>query len=418
VAVPRLKTNLAILIAGDALGKLVNVFVFGRLGRILEPERYGRIEFMMAAFLVGSLVIDFGLGPWGARAVARAEEPASRILGRILALRSLLLVAALLLLGAMAAGLGSAEGWTRAILILSAGLMLLPKAAVCEFLFQGRNQMPLVAATTILEPLVALAGTVAFVRGPDDVGRVPFILAAAIAAVAAAQQGLARLLGVKPDLRHGFESAGRQFHESLPLGLSTLAWALRVYSPMIAVAVFVAGPAAGEFGAAHRLTVSMHAVVWLWFFNLLPTWSGVARQPGVLEALVKRSSLATVALAPLLVLCVWVLSPAVIRLLYGAGYEDSASLLNFTVLVPALAWVSGNFRFGLIARGALKAELAASSTGAAVAVVTLLLFHARLDPLMAAGIFCAAEAVTLLVAWAMWARKPAGPAIAPATAAR
>src|SRR5438105_7159393 len=97
---PRLKTNLAILVAGDAAGKLVNVVVFGRLGRILEPEKYGQLEFVMAAIFVGALLVDAGLGHWGARAVARGEEAQGRILGRIMALRAMILVGLLLLLGA------------------------------------------------------------------------------------------------------------------------------------------------------------------------------------------------------------------------------------------------------------------------------------------------------------------------------
>jgi O-antigen/teichoic acid export membrane protein len=405
VAAPRLKTNLAILGAGDALGKLINVVVFGRLGRILEPEGYGHLEFVLALVFVGALIIEAGLGPWGARAVARGDEPAPRILGRVLALRALILSVVLLGSWAVVGALGAAGSPARALLLLSAGLMLVPKAALCEWFFQGRNEMAAVMFTNVLEPVVALAGTLLFVHEPRDLGRVPFILAAAIAAVAVAQHVLAVRRGARPDLRHGFEARGALFRESLPLGLSSLAWAARFFSPMIAVAVFVAGPGAGTFGAAHRLTVSMHAVVWLWFFNLLPTWSAVAREPGALEALVKRSFLATLPLAGLLIVTVWTLSPAVIRLLYGVGYADSVFLLDDLVFVPALAWVSGNFRFGLIARGALRAELAASSSGAAVAVGALLVLRSRLDPTIAAAVFCGAEAVTLLVAWTMWRRR-------------
>ena len=71
---PRLKTNLAILVLGDAAGKLINFFVFARLGRVLEPGVYGRLELVLAAIFVGALVIEAGLGPWGARAVARGRR--------------------------------------------------------------------------------------------------------------------------------------------------------------------------------------------------------------------------------------------------------------------------------------------------------------------------------------------------------
>jgi O-antigen/teichoic acid export membrane protein len=191
---------------------------------------------------------------------------------------------------------------------------------------------------------------------------------------------------------------------------------------MIAVYFFYSDFGAGTFGAAHRITVSMHAVVWLWFFNLLPTWSASARQPGSLEAAVRRSVGVTAALGATLVAAVFVLAPVVIHVLYGEDYADSGFLfLRVLALVPALAWVSGNFRFGLIAKGALRAELAASVAGAAAGIGMLLVLAARsdLDAWKACWAFCGAEAVTLLVAWALWRRKSAEPASGPvSTAAR
>jgi O-antigen/teichoic acid export membrane protein len=164
--------------------------------------------------------------------------------------------------------------------------------------------------------------------------------------------------------------------------------------------------------------VSLHAVVWLWFFNLLPTWSAVSRQPGLLEALVRRSLKATVFLAALLVATVVLCAPTLVRLLYGPGYDESALLLHPLIFVPALAWVSGNWRFALIARGALHDELVSSLFGAVLCVGGLLVAGSRLDPMLAATIFCAAEGLTLVVAWVMWRRNLRAAGGAASTAAR
>jgi O-antigen/teichoic acid export membrane protein len=198
---------------------------------VLEPNDYGRLEFVLAAVFVGALVIEAGLGPWGARAIARGDEPASRILGRVLALRAILVAAVLFvfwLLGGMLSELLSP--WHGMLLMLGM-LMLVPKAALCEWFFQGRNEMRAVTATNLLEPVIALAGTLVFVHSPGDVTRVPLILAAAIGSVAVAQHVLRRRRGVRPDLKHGFQACGALLRESFPLGLSALAWAARFFSP-------------------------------------------------------------------------------------------------------------------------------------------------------------------------------------------
>jgi O-antigen/teichoic acid export membrane protein len=416
-AAPRLKTNFAILVLGDAAGKLVNVFVFSRLGRILEPERYGQLEFVMAAVFVGALVIEAGLGPWGARAVARDPAAASLILGRIMALRAIILVIVLVLLGAFSGTLAVLEGGTRASLLLSAALMLVPKPLLCEFLFQGRHEMGTVTSTMFLEPLLSLIGTVVLVREPAHLTRVPFILAGATASVAVAQQAVARLRGITPEFRHGLGSARATLRASLPLGLSTLAWAIRFFSPMIAVGLAASGPGAGAFGAAHRLTVSIHAVVWLYFFNLLPVWSRQSSDAAQLAGSVRHSVLVTAALAAMLGGGIFLVAPLLAaRELYGAEYEESVRLLRLLVLVPVFAWISGNFRFGLIAKGALVAELRASLAGAAAAVVAFAVLGSRVDPWSAATVFCSAEALTLVTAWWLW-RRHGTSAVPPTTTA-
>jgi O-antigen/teichoic acid export membrane protein len=406
VSPPRLKTNLTLLILGDAAGKLINFLAFSRLARILEPEGNCHLEFALAAIVVGTLLVEAGLGPFGARAVAREPSAAARVLGRIMALRGLILVIALVALGAVAALVGAAGGGARALLLISAGLMLLPKPALCEWLFQGRNEMGTVTATMILDPLVAFAGTVAFVHEPGHLVRVPFILAAATATVAAVQQLVARARGIRLDLRHGLESAGATLRESLPLGLSTLAWAIRFFSPMLALGSFAPGPEAGAFAASHRLAVSMHAVVWLYFFNLLPQWSKLAAAGDAgFGGSVRRSLGITAGLAALLVAAVAsVAGLMTIPQLYGAKYDLSVRILRVIALVPALAWISGNFRFGLIARGALRAELGANAAGAAAAVLAFGALGSAVDAWSAAAVFCGAEVLTLLVAWWAWSR--------------
>jgi O-antigen/teichoic acid export membrane protein len=420
-AAPRLKTNLAILVAGDAAGKLINFFVFGSLGRILEKAGYGKLGFVLAAVSVGTLVIDAGLAPFGARAVARGEEPQGRILGRILALRSMILGGVIAAFGAIAAVL-AATGDDRAALMMTGGAMLVGKAALCDWLFQGRHEMHVVSLTNLLDPLVALALTLMFVHGPEDLGRVPWILAAAPAATAIAQHAMARRRGVRADLRHGFDAGAATLRESLPLGLSTLAWGVRFFSPMIAVALVAPADDAGAFTAAHQLTVALHAVVWLYFFNLLPLWARFAQEGGArLEQGVRRSLGVTLILCVILVLGVRLLAPVIIpsELLYGAKYRDSAPpLLGVLVLVPALAWVSGNFRFALIAKGALATELLSNVVGAACAVAAFAVIGRRLDVWTAVWVFCAAEAATLVTAWWSWIRQPAVSTAAPSSTAR
>ena len=206
--------------------------------------------------------------------------------------------------------------------------------------------------------------------------------------------------GVRPDLRHGLEARGRP--------ASRVAAArpehARVGRPVLLAdarrSTVLGRPGRrGAFGAAHRLTVSMHAVVLALVLQPAADVVGRGARAGSSRGAGRSVLLTTLPLAALLVI-VWSLS-SMLRSGCSTAWatESSVFLLDGWSSFPPSPGSSGNFRFGSIARGALRAELAASSAGAVVAVGALLVLSLPADPHVAAAVFCAAEAVTLLVAW-------------------
>ena len=132
-------------------------------------------------------------------------------------------------------------------LLASAGVDARPEGRALEWLFQGRSEMASVTLTTRPRAGRALwSGRFAFVHEPAHVARVPFILATAIA------HGRARAAGARARARRAAGPPSRASRprrissgESLPLGLSTLAWAVRFFSPMLAVGWFAPGRGRG-----------------------------------------------------------------------------------------------------------------------------------------------------------------------------
>ena len=295
VAAPRLKTNLAILVAGDAARE---AHQRRRVRAARADPRARRATASSSSswpsIFVGALIVEAGLGPVGRarrRARGRGRRPGSS--GRILALRAHdPRRRPACLLGAVAATLGAAgRRRPRALLLLAAGLMLVPKAALCEWLFQGRNEM----AVGDARPRSSSRSS----RWPErcssctsrgDLVRVPFILAAAIA------DRRGRAAGARAPARSPARPPSRSRRRGPTAARVAAARPehARVGRPVLLAddrgRAVRAGPAAGAFGAAHRLTVSMHAVVWLYFFNLLPPWSRLGSEDGGgLEPAVRRS---------------------------------------------------------------------------------------------------------------------------------
>ena len=82
-----------LLSGGEPAAKLFCFFAFTRLGRVLGPERYGSLEFVLAMVIFFTLPADCGLGSCGAREIARGRYPVPRLMAGIAVLRLLLALA-------------------------------------------------------------------------------------------------------------------------------------------------------------------------------------------------------------------------------------------------------------------------------------------------------------------------------------
>jgi O-antigen/teichoic acid export membrane protein len=168
--------------------------------------------------------------------------------------------------------------------------------------------------------------------------------------------------------------------------------AIRVYFATVWLVTFLGGTQAGWFGAAHRVVVSLHTFVWLYFFNLLPSLSrGVGGTVEALVRLVGRSIQLTAWVGVFLGVLGTTLAGSFIHALYGEAYGPSAEVFRWLIwLVPITLW-HGHYRFTLIAYGKQRLELTATAWGAGLNVVLNLLLIPSRGPLGAAWALIASE---------------------------
>ncbi len=401
-----LTRNFGILLVGEVVSKVIGFFVFGRLGRVLGDSCYGELEFAFATTTIAALLADAGLVVFGARAVARDPSTARSLMPSFFVLRGALVVLSLIAIGLIAA---SGRGASPAIL-LACGLVLLPVPFVCDWFFQGRDEMVVVTISNVVRQSCLLVGVLLFVDAPSHAWRVPIADAVGLAVVAGLHQVLLGRRCGRWAWKGALNRAQAVVREAAPLGLSTVAWAVRFWAPMVFVGMTTTGGFKGQYGAAHRLAVAMHQVVFLYFYNLLPTWSrlattGDSRIPDALRSAVRRSTWISLAGAILMITTTWLLAPDVIRLLgYGAEFEKSADILRWLCVVPAVAWISGNARFGLIAAGNSRGDMWANAAGAACVVGAYFAWIHSAETVVVPA-FIAAEVVTGLVALGLWSMR-------------
>ena len=396
----QLRRNLALLYGAELLGKVLGLIVFGYLGRTLLQARMGDLEFALGILFLLNLVIDAGLGHYGARELAKRPDDTEALVGQVTLVRGGLVLVSLVLLLAIAALLPGNRDPLAATLVILQGLVLLPAPFVLTWVFQARDEMHVVAAAAVIRQVILAVGVWLFVDAPRDAWQVPVWDAIGLGAAVLLQVALfVKASGLVNPFRQ-ISGIKTVIVESAPLAGSSVVWAVRLFAPLLVLWVLGTSAEAGVFGVGHRLVISAHTFVWLYFFNLLPSLSRL----GMEEGLARFQELMSTSMR----LVGWVaiggatigslLSPLIIGLVYGPAFAEATTPFAVMVWVLAAAFVSGHHRFGLIALSLQREEFWASVAGALVSLGGCLALGSNLTPVSAAATFVAAETTTLVVA--------------------
>lgn len=394
----RLERNLALLFLGEGSAKAIAMVVFFFLGSTLGPARYGDLEFAVGVWFVLNLILESGLAQFGAREASRDPHKIPALIGQITILRVMVLALDLALLGTFVALIdrsNAAEG-----LVLLYGLVLIPSTALLGWVFQARNEMGIVAISNLIRQIVLAAGVFCIIRGPADVRWVPILDAGAVLLIVALQWTTLLRRGGRGTWPRASAELTAIVKSAAPMALSSLVWALRLFLPLLALHSLVGSDATGYFGAGHRMVVAGHTFVWLYFFNLLPTLSVLAREKSPLgwNHLLSRSMSIVCRYFIPLVLALSLIAPRLIVLFYGEPFASGGRAFSISILLLGAAAISGHFRYGLIARDKQGLECVANALGLGVVAASLVFMRSSLTIETAAVAFVAGEVTTLAFA--------------------
>jgi O-antigen/teichoic acid export membrane protein len=379
----KLAANFVLLTAGEMLAKVAAFLAFTRLGRTLGPERYGAIEFAVAMMIFFSLPVSFGLEEYGARELARRRDDADSGARMMLAAEigvlrlALALVSALALSGTVAAIDRPME---QKLLLAAFGSSLLLLPGLAQWFFQGYDRMGWVSVLSIVRQSVFAMLVLLFFDAGGPLYRVGLFEAAAVAAAIAAGG-----VGLRREFR-GFRGGWaamrvanlrRHLAASLPIGLSQITWAFLWYSATLILGFWSTPAAVGDFGVAHRITISLHTFVWLYFFNLLPSISRAAhageRGAGELRELLESSLRLTAWAGFGVALAVTVAAGPMIAIAFGPAFANAAAVVPALIGMIPLMLISGHYRYALIAADRQSLLMYWSMAGAAVTLVVAMI---------------------------------------------
>jgi O-antigen/teichoic acid export membrane protein len=193
--------------------------------------------------------------------------------------------------------------------------------------------------------------------------------------------------------------------EGAPIGLSQMFWVVKMYGATLIFGLVATAQETGYFAGAMRIYIALHTFVWLYYFNLLPSLARAWQKGRDEFSALVSNSMRLVTVLSALGGAVWIyFAPMVMRAAYGQEFAGGAGALGWLAGACVAAALSGHYRFGLIAAGFQKKEMAASAAGAFLAAALIPAGYLYWGVSGAGAALCAAEWLVLLFTY-LAARK-------------
>ncbi len=346
----RLSENILAITASDLGRRLLGFLAVAYLARTVGVSGFGTVNIGFAVLSYAMMVSGGGLGPYGARAIARGDAPtlASAVAGVRLAASGVLFV-----IVSVGAFLLIPEKQTAALISVFL-LSQFANAFLLDWYFQGKEQMSVIGAARLISAAVYLLFLVMFVGSADN------LIWVAIAAVAGDAIGamvtVARFHKVSgSSIGVRFRGGMALFREAFPIGIGSMIAHMTVNLPTIVLGIFLTNADAGTYSAAAKLVFFL-----LVFDRLLSTLLLPASSRYFAEAPEKLSDMLTTALRWVLRIalpvCVGgtILASRIIPLVYGPAFAASADVLRILIWFLLLTMVHTVYTAGLIAAGREK----------------------------------------------------------------
>lgn len=401
----KILANFLYLSGGEAISKAVSFAMVTYLARVVGPVGYGYVEFAGAVLLCAGLIVDQGLGLFGAREIAKSPHRTAALVSDIVVVRFFLSLIAYTAMIGFALLLNRSALLTQLILIY--GLSLIVSPLLLQWVFQGHNHMQSVAAMQCIRQTLIAAVILLLVHDEAHIWLVA--VGEVIGACCAAAFGLwlysSKFDGprfVRPSI------SWRLFREGVPIGLSQMFWMIRMFGATVLVGIIATPQDLGYFGSAMRVLIALHTFIWLYFFNLLPLMSKTWQMKDDAFALIISNSLHLISWITMIGGLIWVLvAPIAITFVYGVAFAPAGTALQWLAGVGVTAALSGHYRFGLIAAGHQNAEMLIGAVAAITAIIAVPIGYSKAGPPGASiGLF-ATELLVWALAW-WWSRQHLG----------
>lgn len=379
-------------------GYLVAFIIFPYVSRVLGVANIGLVNFADNTVQYFLLFATMGIGVLGVREIARVKDDQkqlSNVFSNLLGVNLLftvLTLAAYLLIISLSPKLNQYSE-----LFYTGSAKILFSAFLIEWFYTGLEDFRYITIRSIAVKLLYVLSVFLFVRGPQDY-KMYFYLTVAMTVLNALINLIYSRRFVKVDFKELFNF--RYLRSNLTLGIYSVMTSMYLTFNVMYLGLMTDNVQVGYYTTAYKL----YTVV-LGFFSaftsvMLPRMSALvsSEQTGRFRQLVRKSFSAMSMFSIPLILCTLVMTPQIVYVLAGPGYEGA--VLPMRIIMPAVLLVGIAQVLAIQILMPLQKEkvlLAASVVGAVVGVSVNLLTVNSLQCIGSSIVLLCSEFVVTMV---------------------
>ena len=390
----RILKNSFSLSAGQIISKLIGLVTVAYLARVIKPAGLGIIGFATAFVSYFSLMVNLGFNTLGVREGARNKENIARYVNNIVTIRLMLAVIGYALLTVIISFLDKPLLVKNVLYII--GINLFINAFLLDWVFQGIEDMTVIAIKQVMISLLNLAGILLFVHNSSQV-----ILAVIVTVTSSSISTF--FIGVIYVKRFGKVSFAfdlpfwkKMFGAALPMAFSAFMIAIYYNMDMVMLGLMRTETEVGYYSAAYKvllMSLIPAGIILNVFFPQLSIASGDKKR---MRFLMGKYSIAMFIVGAFLSVMGIAFSKHIIIILFGSGFNHSIVLLQILMIDTIFVYVNMTYGNPLLAWNRETVYMYAISAGGVGNVILNFLLIPPYGAIGAAFATVLSEAIVLV----------------------
>lgn len=349
-AVKKVRNNFISLIGGEIFSRILGVVLFIILARYLGPEDFGIYSLALSFYMIFSLISNAGLSTLLVKDVAREKEIASKYIGSIIVIKSILSIACIILLMFLVWILDYPFKTTLAILIYSIALIFSSHMETFSSLFRAYEVMQYSSLINILRSIIgfSLVLTAVYMHlGLLEIAGAQ-VLSFVIVFFIFLYFTNKRFVTIKP-LFDGM-LIKRLLLGALPFLMTGTVSIINAKVDVVMLSKLGSESMVGLYSAANELIFTLYVIPNLLSTAIFPVISRKSKESiNSIAEMCNLSSKILITLGVPMGIGILILSPQIIHLIYGQHFIDSIIVLQILSITVILTFSRAVFSWALTA---------------------------------------------------------------------